>query len=170
MRLKTLLSLFTGISGALVGYARGEPLDLGQPIPAITVTNEEGDTFPLTKNAASGYTLVYFYPKADTPGCTAQSCSLRDAYAELTDKGVTIYGVSMDKAEDQKAFKKAHQLPFTLIADPDGKVVEAFGVPRRGQFASRQAFLFQDGKLVWRDLSASTRKQADDVLAAIKQP
>ena len=77
----------------------------------------------------------------------------------------------MDTAQDQLAFKEKYNLPFTLLADKSGEVVKAFGVPvrMRGEngFASRQAFLIEDGKVVWRDLKASTEEQAKDVLAVL---
>jgi peroxiredoxin Q/BCP len=78
---------------------------------------------------------------------------------------VKTYGVSIDPAKAQKAFREKYKLPFVLLADEDSAVVNGFGVPTKLGFASRQAFLFKDGKLVWRDLSASTDKQAADVLA-----
>jgi thioredoxin-dependent peroxiredoxin len=123
----------------------------------------------LAEAGAAGYLLVYFYPKADTPGCTKQACSLRDEYAKLTDKGVKIYGVSNDSVKAQKAFADKYKLPFDLLADEDGAVIKAFGVPSTMGFAKRQAFLFKDGKLVWRDLSASTAEQAADVLEFLKK-
>jgi peroxiredoxin Q/BCP len=114
-----------------------------------------------------GYTLVYFYPKANTPGCTSQGCSLRDAYEVLTKKGVTVIGVSTDNAETQKGFKEKNHFPFTLLADTDKKVMRAFGQDGL-MYASRQAFLIdKDGKIVWRDLKAKTTEQANDVLAAL---
>jgi peroxiredoxin Q/BCP len=113
---------------------------------------------------------VYFYPKADTPGCTKQACSLRDSYAALKDRGVKIYGVSMDKVKSQKAFQDKYKLPFDLLADEDGTVVDAFGVPKTMGFSKRQAFLFKDGKLVWSDMSASTEEQAADVLKFLATP
>ncbi len=152
--------------------AQASTLEIGAALPTVTVADENGTPVTLPEAGATGYTLVYFYPKAGTGGCTAQACSLRDAYATLQEKGVAIYGVSTDTPEAQKAFKEKEALPFTLLADTDGKVLEAFGVPRlpgKG-FAKRQAFLFRDGKLVWRDLSASTREQAEDVLKAISAP
>lgn len=116
-----------------------------------------------------GYLLVYFYPKALTPGCTAQACSLRDAYAELTKAGIKIYGVSLDNVAAQKRFKEKENLPFSLIADTDGRVSSAFGVPiTLNRFAARQAYLFKDRKLVWFDLHASTSQQAKDVLAVVR--
>lgn len=114
---------------------------------------------------AAGPTVVYFYPKADTPGCTAQSCSLRDAYAELSDAGVRVVGVSTDTPEKNKAFKEKYKLPFTLISDTEGLVMKAFGVkaiPLLG-LASRQCFLIEKGQVVWHDASASTDQQAADI-------
>ena len=145
------------------------PLDVGAPIPDVNGMNQAGQQVSLKSVTAKGFVLIYFYPKADTPGCTAQACSLRDAYQELQEKGVRIFGVSADGVEAQQKFKEKYHLPFELIADKDGKVIAAFGVPRIPVvgFASRQAYLFKDGVLVWRDLSASTKQQAADVLKVL---
>lgn len=145
------------------------PLDTGAALPAVTAKDQDGKEVKLAEAGAKGYTLVYFYPKADTPGCTKQACSLRDSYAQLTDKKVTVFGVSVDKVEDQKAFKDKYKLPFTLLADTDKKVADAFGVPHEKGFTLRQAFLFKDGKLVWKDLEASTDQQAADVLKELEK-
>ena len=147
--------------------AHANPLELGSAAPAVSAPGEDGKSVDLGGAAKQGLTLVYFYPKADTSGCTKQACSLRDAYTQLTDRGVKVFGVSHDTVADQAAFKKKYQLPFTLIADTAHEVSTAFGVPSKGEYAARQAFLFQDGKLVWRDLEASTAEQAADVLAAL---
>ncbi|MGC4071567.1 MAG: peroxiredoxin [Nibricoccus sp.] len=152
-------------------FSRGEPLNVGDAAPVLSATTETGATLALGEVYPKGFTLVYFYPKADTPGCTAQGCSLRDSYEELGKHGVTVIGVSVDGVEAQKAFKEKYHLPFTLIADTDKKVMTAFGQdPAARPVASRQAFLInKEGKIVWRDLKASTKQQADDVLAALKQ-
>jgi peroxiredoxin Q/BCP len=152
--------------------ADAAPLELGARIPEVTGINQDGKTIVLQKEASKGYALVYFYPKADTPGCTAQACSLRDAYTDLQQKGVRIFGVSADNPQSQHNFKEKYHLPFELIADDGGKVIEAFGVPRIPVigFATRQAFLFRDGVLVWRDLKASTKEQAADVLKVLAKP
>jgi peroxiredoxin Q/BCP len=147
--------------------AAAEPLATGASLPDVSQKNQDGHSVKLAETGASGYLLVYFYPKSDTPGCTRQACSLRDAFADLTNKGVRVLGVSTDNVKSQKAFSEKYKLPFDLLADEDSTVVRAFGVPKRLGFASRQAFLFKDGNLVWRDLSASTDKQAADVLAWI---
>ena len=80
-----------------------------------------------------------------------------------------MFGVSTDDEAAQKAFQEKYKLPFTLLADKDKKVLAAFGVPSTMGFAKRQAYLFRDGVLVWRDLEAATSEQAAEVLAAIQQ-
>ncbi|RYD28010.1 MAG: peroxiredoxin [Verrucomicrobiaceae bacterium] len=156
--------LATTAATLLAGGAHADPIAVGAALPAVEQKNQDNQVVKLAEAGAKGYTLVYFYPKADTPGCTKQACSLRDSYAALTDKGVKIYGVSTDKVDAQKAFKDKYKLPFDLLADSDSKVVDAFGVPKTMGFSKRQAFLFKDGKLVWSDQEASTEKQAEDVL------
>ena len=163
--MKRLTQILTAASASIfASNALAEPITLGSPLPAIEQKNQNDEVVKLNEAGAKGYLLVYFYPKADTPGCTKQACSLRDSYAALTDKGVKIFGVSADKAAAQKAFKEKYKLPFDLLADSDAKVIDAFGVPKTLGFAKRQAFLFKDAKLVWSDTSASTEKQAEDVI------
>lgn len=166
MKLRPVLASLAFLTMSL--FASAEPLAVGAAAPQVTGITETGATLALADvYAKQAYTLVYFYPKADTPGCTAQGCSLRDAYEELEAKGVAVIGVSTDKPEAQKAFKEKYSLPFTLIADSDKKVVQAFGVPTTVGFAKRQAFLIKGGKIVWADYSASTAQQAADVLKVI---
>jgi thioredoxin-dependent peroxiredoxin len=153
----------------LLTPTKADPVEIGQTAPKLKAKDQDGKEVDLAAIYAQGWTLVYFYPKADTPGCTKQGCSLRDAYAELTEKGVTVIGVSMDTPESQKAFKEKYKLPFTLLADKEGEIVKGFGVPMiRLGLASRQAFLVdKEGKVVWQDLKASTDEQAADVLKAL---
>ncbi len=133
--------------------------------PALVVLDQNGQSIDFGELYKKGPVLVYFYPKADTPGCTAQACSLRDSYEKLTDSGLTVIGVSTDNPEAQKAFQEKYHLPFVLIPDPNKVVLEAFGVASMGGMANREAFLIKDGKIDWHDASASTDKQADDVIA-----
>lgn len=168
MKLRRHLVLF-GLS-ALAISMQAAPLDVGATAPRISASDQNGKPVDLGALYDQGTVLVYFYPKADTPGCTAQACSLRDAYEKLAEEGVTVVGVSTDTVEAQEDFAAKYELPFTLLADPEHRVVDAFGVPLMGRgFATRQAFLIRDGKIVWRDLTASTEEQAADVLAALAQ-
>lgn len=169
MKPRFLLAL-TAMSLASLLSARAEPLKVGDPAPAVTGISETGQPVDFAAvYAKQPYTLVYFFPKADTPGCTKQGCSLRDAYEVLTKKGVAVIGVSHDDVAAQKAFKEKYHLPFTLIAGHDDKVIEAFGVPHilATSLAQRQAYLIKDGRIIWADYSASTDKQADDVLQVL---
>lgn len=155
---------------AMTLFSSAQPLAVGATAPAVSGVTETGATLNLGDvYSKQTYTLVYFFPKAETPGCTAQGCSLRDAYEELQDKGVAVVGVSADTVAEQKKFKDEYHFPFTLIADHDHTVMKAFGVPRMPLtgWAKRQAFLIKGGKVVWADYSASTSKQAADVLAVI---
>lgn len=166
--MKTRLTVW-GTVIAMSSFVQAGELAVGQPIPEVKVKNQKNEIVDLAQEAKEGWVLVYFYPKADTPGCTKQACSLRDSYAELTEKGVKVYGVSTDSVENQLKFAQKYELPFSLLADKSKKVVSAFGVPAGMGFAKRQAYLFKDGELVWRDLKASTSKQAADILAELKK-
>ncbi len=151
-----LLTFFNSLLSA-------DPIALGTPAPELTALNDQGETIDLGAELSTGTALVFFYPKAMTPGCTKQACSLRDGWAELQARDVKIFGVSSDTAETQAEFKDRYSLPFSLIADTEGKVSSAFG---KGRW-SRHAYIFKDGKLAWSDLSAATSKQAEEVLAAL---
>lgn len=172
--MRTLLGLFVTLGLLTVcATSRAEPLAVGAQAPAVTGTTETGAKLDFATVYPKGYTLVYFYPQADSHDCTAQGCSLRDAYQELAAKGVTVIGVSTDDQETQKAFKEKNHFPFTLIADKDHTVVNAFGVPLSEQWgtglrAMRESFLVnKEGKIVWRDLKASTKDHGADVLKAL---
>ena len=102
-------------------------LQIGDKIPEELGTDQHGS--PVKASDYTGKKLVlYFYPKDQTPGCTAQACSLRDGYADLRTAGYAILGVSVDSAKSHQRFIDKYQLPFPLIADTDKKLVEAFGV------------------------------------------
>lgn len=144
------------------------------PAPLAEAVDQDGQAVRLVdlyQKYRSEFVLVYFYPKAGTPGCTAQACSLRDDYEELTQAEVQVIGVSTDRVDSQKKFQEEYALPFTLLADPEGKVVKAFGVstiPLLG-YSTRQAFLITEEKVVWRDVRASTKQQAADVMKFLKE-
>ena len=147
----------------------GHALGVGDTVPDAASRDQNALPVRLSEFCGDGFTLVFFYPKADTPGCTAQACSLRDGFAELQDRGVRVIGVSSDNPEAQRRFAEKHRLPFTLLADEDHAVAKAFGVRLLLGMTHRQVFLIRDGRVVWRDLSASTREQARDVLRFLEK-
>lgn len=151
-----LLSLFNNLLAA-------DELQVGAKAPEVSSVDHKGNPIDFGEALNEGTVLVFFYPKAMTPGCTKQACSLRDGWDDLQKRDVSIYGVSADTAETQAEFRKKHSLPFTLIADTDKSVANAFG---KGRW-SRQAYLFKNGVLVWRDLRASTSGQMGDVIKAL---
>ena len=150
-------------------FAHADPLVLGTPAPQLSAKDQDGKPIDFADIYAKGVTLVYFYPKAETPGCTAEACSLRDAYEGLHAKGLQILGVSRDTSEAQKKFQENRKLPFTLIADTDGKVAGAFHVPLIPVvgMTKRQSFIIKDGKLAWSSLSAETGGAAQEVQKAL---
>jgi peroxiredoxin Q/BCP len=153
------------ISGLFLSQGIAETtMNLGSPIPALSAKDQEGQLINLPDYGKQGFLLVFFYPKANTPGCTAQACSLRDSSADLTKRGVKILGISADQVSSQKEFATDHKLPYPLLADSENKIIQAFGVGGLFGFAQRSAFLFRDGKLVWRDPKGSTKDQAKVVL------
>ena len=169
MRIHTLAIAITTM-GLFSFSGKVKALDVGAEAPRITAVDQNGAPLDFAEAYAKGPTLVFFYPKADTPGCTAQACSLRDAFESLQAENLQILGVSRDSAEAQKKFQESHNLPFPLVADKDGKVAEAFGVPAMGgvlPFSKRQSFLIQDGKIVWKAESAGTAKHAKEVQSAL---
>lgn len=155
------MSLFS----LLFGLARAEALKVGDKAPQISALTDSGKTLNLGDvYKQNNYTLVWFYPKALTSGCTKQGCSLRDASAELKKLGVAVVGVSMDPVEKQKEFKEKNNFDYPLLADTDKKVVKAFG-QSGGIVASREAYLIdRSGKVVYHD-EKQTEKQAEMVLA-----
>jgi thioredoxin-dependent peroxiredoxin len=104
-------------------------VDEGQPAPDFTLTSDAGESVSLSDFRGKSVVL-YFYPRDDTPGCTRQACSFRDVYGELQGKGAVVLGVSRDDQESHRRFKEKYGLPFTLLSDLDGDVVEQYGVWR----------------------------------------
>lgn len=160
------LRLFLMLSALLGFFAKlsAESLKVGDAAPVVSAVTDSGTTLNLGDvYAKNTYTVVWFYPKALTGGCTKQGCSLRDASAELTKRGAAVVGVSTDPVEKQKEFKQTNNFPFPLLADTDKKVVTAFGQPGL-VMAARECYVIKDGKIVYKDAGV-TDKQADNVLA-----
>ena len=99
----------------------------GDAAPEFHLTDQHGQTVRLA-DFSGGKLLIYFYPKADTPGCTRQACSIRDAREEFADLGLAVAGISPDAPARQQKFDDKYNLSFPLLADPDHRVAEAYGV------------------------------------------
>jgi len=102
-------------------------LQVGDTVPNFTVNNQDGEAISLSDYKGKKL-IVFFYPKASTPGCTAEACNLRDNYKVLQDQGYELLGVSADSEKRQTNFKNKYEFPFPLLADEEKEVINAFGV------------------------------------------
>jgi thioredoxin-dependent peroxiredoxin len=105
------------------------PLQIGDPAPDFSLPNQAGTTVTLSSFRDQKPVVLYFYPKDDTPGCTVESCSFRDSYADFQDIGAEVIGISSDSPESHRSFAQKHNLPFTLVSDTNSSVRKAYGVP-----------------------------------------
>jgi peroxiredoxin Q/BCP len=141
--------------------ATATDVTIGLPPPDFTSTDQDGK--PVHLADLKGHpVVVYFYPKDETPGCTKEACSFRDAWTDLQKKGVVIIGISTDSAASHKAFASNHQLPFTLVSDPDGVIAAKYGVPVTLGFTKRQSFVIGvDGnvKKIYRSVDVTKHAQ-----------
>ena len=148
MKLRTLLACAAAAVLALNAHA--ETPKVGDKAPAVEGKNQDGKPWKLADQTGKKAVLLYFYPKDDTPGCTKEACGLRDRMSDLTKDGVEVVGVSFDNADSHKAFIAKHNLNFSLLADTDGKIADAFGARKEAgkNIARRVSFLIgKDGKI-----------------------
>ncbi|MEH2346602.1 MAG: peroxiredoxin [Nostoc sp.] len=142
------------------------PLAVGTDAPAFTAKDTNGNTVSLSDFA--GKTVVlYFYPKDDTPGCTKQACSFRDAQSKYQGKDVVVLGVSADDEVSHQAFTQKYNLNFPLLADSDKSLITAFDVDGGG-YAKRVTYVIDPkGKITHVDTAVNTTTHAGDILAAL---
>ncbi|MGB2694631.1 MAG: thioredoxin-dependent thiol peroxidase [Dehalococcoidia bacterium] len=109
------------------------PLTEGQPAPDFTAQTDRGETVSL-KDFGGKHVVLYFYPKDDTPGCTIEACNFRDNLGILQQEGAVVLGISLDSVESHEQFRDKFELPFTLLADPEHEVSDAYGVYGQKKF------------------------------------
>ena len=179
----TLLMIFT-----LTTFTQGQGLNVGDKVPSFEALTDEGSNWNLNENLGKDYLVVYFYPAAMTGGCTAQACAYRDLNNNLEAKNAKVVGVSGDKPENLKFFKKAHNLNFTLLSDPKGDIAKKFGVPLRdggtykGEFngenfelsrdvtTNRWTFIIdKEGKIVYKNDKVDAAKDSEQVLSFLEK-
>jgi thioredoxin-dependent peroxiredoxin len=105
-------------------------LNIGEKAPDFTLQTATGESFSLSQALQKNNVVLYFYPKDDTRGCTAQACSFRDQYDIFRENNAEVVGISSDDVETHQQFSAKHQLPFTLLSDPKGEVRKLYRVPR----------------------------------------
>lgn len=111
-----------------VASAQADALTVGQDAPLFQLKAQDGSEFSLASRQGKGWTVLYFYPRAGTPGCTTQACAFRDSIQLIRNQNAEVYGISTDEVPDLLDFHQKHKLSFTLLSDPDAKVTEAYGV------------------------------------------
>jgi peroxiredoxin Q/BCP len=148
----------------------------GSQAPDFALTSDDGQTIRLS-GLQGRPVVLYFYPKDDTPGCTKEACSFRDAWADVEETGALVFGVSPDGAASHQRFRAKYRLPFTLLADPDHAVAEAYGAwgeksmyGRKYQGILRTTFVI-DGTGTVRRVFEKVKPEghADEVLAAVRE-
>ncbi len=152
-----------------------EKLKIGSKIPSITSSDQNGKEINLSQFNGKKL-VVYFYPKDDTPGCTAQACSLRDNFEILVEKQIVILGVSADSAQTHTKFIEKYKLPFSLLADTEKEIIKAFGVWGSKKFMGRTydgihrtSFLFnEDSTLIAVLDKPNTKDHANEILQTYK--
>lgn len=144
---------------------------VGSRIPDVTLTGPEGPV--RVRDLVGERALVlYFYPKDETPGCTAQACAFRDQYQDFTDAGADVVGVSGQDAKSHEGFASHHRLPFKLLSDPGGAGAKAFGVKKTfGLIPGRVTFVIdREGIVRLRfDSQLNARRHIGEALAVVKQ-
>ena len=120
------ISLTVGLLWA--GLLQAETLRVGQQAPVFELQAHDGSVMRLLDRRQQGWTVLYFYPKAGTPGCTKQACAFRDAIKAIRDQKAEVYGISTDDVKALQDFHSKHRLSFSLLSDADAKVTDSFGV------------------------------------------
>jgi peroxiredoxin Q/BCP len=151
-------------------------VNINDKAPEFTLPDQNGKEISL-KDFRGKYVVLYFYPRADTPGCTVEACEFRDSYRKIQNSGAVILGISPDQPKAQKKFEEKYSLPFTLLGDADKKVGNAFGVIQEKNMygkkvmgVARTTFIIgPDGKIKHIFQKVKPEGHAEEVLAYLKQ-
>lgn len=166
-------SLITAALALVFGSAlAGETPKVGEPAPDFRLQDQNNQWHELA-DFQGRWVALYFYPKADTPGCTTEACEFRDDIFEFKKRDIAILGVSVDDVEDQKAFAEKYHLPFPLLSDSDKEIAKRYGVLRSFgplEVASRQTFIIgPDGRIAKHYAEVDPEAHSDEVLADLDQ-
>lgn len=142
----------------------------GSKVPPFTLQDQDGKTFDVTTLLGKQPLVIYFYPKDETSVCTKEACSFRDAFEEFKQYGATVIGISSDGVASHKKFAANHQLPFTLLSDPDNKVRKLFGVPKTFVLPGRVTYVVDKNGVVIHTFNSMRdgEKHVTEALHALK--
>ncbi len=147
-------------------------LKIGDKAPSFSLPNQDGKLITLESLIKNGVLVLYFYPKDDTPGCTAEACKFRDDYEIFKDNGAEVVGISSDSKESHIEFIKNHNLPFQLLSDKNGKIRKKFAVPKTfGLIAGRVTYIINsNGRIIHIFNSQfNPQKHIDEAITVIKK-
>ena len=147
-------------------------LKVGDIVPYFELNDQKGELFKSDSVIGQKPAVVYFYPKDETPGCTAEACSFRDSYEDFKDLGAEVIGISSDSIGSHKRFAERHRLPFILLADTKKKVQRLFKLPKLlfGLYTKRITFVIdKEGKVVYVHDSLLATSHIKKALKALKQ-
>jgi peroxiredoxin Q/BCP len=147
-------------------------IQVGDKAPDFTLPSQSGDEVRLFDRLGERVVVLYFYPKDNTSGCTAEACAFRDSYETFTDAGAEVIGVSSDSADKHAAFAGHHNLPFTLVADKGGRVRKSYGVPSvLGVIPGRVTYVIDRTGTVRHVFSSMTNigQHVNDALEMVRQ-
>lgn len=146
-------------------------IQIGDKLPHFTAVKQDGTDFE-SASIHERPVVIYFYPKDNTPGCTTQACSFRDAYQDFQDLGAEVIGVSSDSVSSHQNFQQKHKLPFILLSDSDRKLRKLFGVPTAlfGLIPGRVTYVFDSsGKAIYIFDNMSAKNHIIKALDSIKK-
>ncbi len=177
-----VLFVFTVLPFGMNAQQSGKDLKVGDKAPSFSAKDDYGDIWKSDKAIGNEVIVIYFYPAAMTEGCTKQACNYRDNYEDLDEEGVEVIGISGDYPEGLSIFRKANNLNFTLLSDPEGKIARLFGVIvrkggevekevdgkkvklKRGVTLDRQTFIIgKDGKIKYINRSVKPEEDTNEV-------
>lgn len=146
-------------------------VQVGEPAPDFKLESHEGKIVALQERKNKGWTVLFFYPKAGTPGCTKQACAFRDSIKQIKDLNAEVYGVSADTVPDQAKFHKEHKLSFALLADPNLEVIKKYGAKMEGRDLSQRFTFIIDPNLIVRavDLKVDPVMDSKNVADQLKK-
>jgi peroxiredoxin Q/BCP len=155
---------------------RGDAMDVNDKAPEFTLPDQNGEEVSL-KGLRGKTVVLYFYPRADTPGCTIEACEFRDSYKKIQKTGVVLLGISPDTPKAQKKFEEKFDLPFTLLGDAVKKVANAYGVMQEKNMYGRKVIgvarttfvIGPDGKIKHVFKKVKPQGHADEVLEVVKE-
>jgi peroxiredoxin Q/BCP len=147
-------------------------IGVGASAPDFTKTTQNGDTISLSQFRGEKTVVLYFYPKDETPGCTAEACTFRDNFEDFVEAGAVVIGVSQDSEKSHKSFATHHRLPFLLVSDRDKSLQKAYGVPKTmGLLPGRVTYVIDRDGTVQHVFNSqlNAKKHVREALEVVKQ-